>query len=86
MVAERIGDEVTVNFDTDSLRTRVDWKFEGVVRGTLPLVFGEPARVALEAVPRGSLARGGNLMTELPVRGVKLSLADLGTLTFFAAA
>lgn len=81
VVAERAGDEVTVHFDTDSLRTRFDWKFEGVVRGTLPLVFGEPARIALDSVPHGALVRGANLLNQLPRRGIALPLGELGTLT-----
>ena len=72
--AIREGPVVTVHFDTESLRTRLDWKFEGVVRATLPLVFGPNARTALDSIPTGTLARGGDLMTELPTRGIALRL------------
>lgn len=74
--AVREGPVVTVHFDTESLRTRLDWKFEGVVRATLPLVFGQDARAALDSIPTGTLARGGDLMTELPTRGIVLRLGD----------
>jgi hypothetical protein len=77
LVAERVGDQVTVHFDTETLRTRFDWKFEGIVRGTLPLMFGESARTALAAVPHGEFVRGP-LLTVLPQRGLKLALPDSG--------
>lgn len=73
--AIREGGLVTVHFDTESLRTRLDWKFEGVVRATLPLVFGPNARAALDSIPSGMLARGG-LTTELPTRGITLRLGN----------
>src|SRR5688572_23420579 len=47
--AVREGQQVTVYFDTESLRTRFDWKFEAVVRTTLPLIFGQDARTALDS-------------------------------------
>jgi hypothetical protein len=73
MFAVREGSQVTVYFDTDSLRTRFDWKFEGVVRATLPIVFGNEAQVALDSIPQSYFARGG-LLTELPRRGIPLRL------------
>lgn len=81
MVAERHGDTVTVHFDTELLRTRFDWKFEGVVRGTLPLMFGELARVALDSVPHGELLGGSDLLGTLPRTGVKVDLpAEAGSI------
>jgi hypothetical protein len=76
--AERTGDSVTVRFDTDSLRTRFDWKFEGVVRATLPTVFGPDARAALDSVPSGTFVRGGDLLRDLPTRGIPLVLKGRG--------
>jgi hypothetical protein len=76
--ADRAGADVTVTFDTDTLRTRYDWKFEGIVRATLPLVFGPEARVALDAIPSGTFVRGGDLLRELPSRGIPLVLAARG--------
>jgi hypothetical protein len=72
--AIREGGQVTVHFDTETLRTRFDWKFEGVVRATLPLVFGPVAGAALDSIPAGTLANGGQLMTELPRRGIPIRL------------
>jgi hypothetical protein len=76
MFAVREGFQVTVHFDTEELRTRHDWKFEGVVRATLPIVFGTTARVALDSVPEGALVRGGDLLNVLPTRGIQLELPD----------
>lgn len=75
MVAERIGDTVTVHFDTELLRTRYDWKFEGIVRGTLPLMFGDLARMALDSIPHGELLDGANLLGTLPVAGLAIPVA-----------
>jgi hypothetical protein len=75
IVVERSGGDVTVSFDTETLRTRYDWKFEGVVRATLPLLFGDDARVALDSVRSGDLVRGGSLLRDLPTRGIRLALS-----------
>ncbi len=74
IVSERDGDTVTVTFDTETLRTRYDWKFEGVVRGTLPLMFGELARVALDSIPHGELLRGADLLGRLPRTGLRIAI------------
>lgn len=76
MYAVRDGGDVTVHFDTELLRTRFDWKFEGVVRATLPLVFGDVTRPALDSIPTGTLVRGGNLLTDLPIRGFQIAVGD----------
>ena len=84
VTAERVGDEVTVTFDTDSLRTRFDWKFEGVVRATLPMVFGDPARAALDSIEVGEMLGGSNLVRELPRRGFRIPLdTGLGTIRIY---
>jgi hypothetical protein len=72
MYAERQGGVVTVHFDTELARTRRRDKFEHVVRGTLPAVFGERADSILAAIPVGEVARSGDLLTELPTRGIAL--------------
>lgn len=74
--AVRDGEAVTVHFDTELLRTRFDWKFEGVVRATLPLVYGDTTRGALDSIPSGSLVRGGDLLTDLPERGIPIVIGD----------
>ena len=81
MFAERAGAQVTVHFDTDDLRTRFDEKFERIVRSTLPRVFGPDVRAALNDVPVGNFVRGGDLLHELPTRGIALPLTEGRTLT-----
>jgi hypothetical protein len=76
ITAERNGGDVIVYFDTEALRTRFDWKFEGVVRATLPKIFGTDARVALDSVRTGDFVRGGHLIRDLPTKGIPLALSD----------
>lgn len=84
VTADRVGDEVTVTFDTDSLRTRLDWKFEGVLRATLPLVYGDPVRSVLDSIEVGSLLESRNLMRELPRTGTRIPLdSGLGTIRVY---
>jgi hypothetical protein len=80
MYAERAGDSVIVHFDTPDLRTRFDWKFEGVVRATLPTVFPQ-ATDALTAIPQATFVHGGSLLEQLPQRGIRLPLGSDGALT-----
>jgi hypothetical protein len=74
--AVREGNQVTVYFDTELLRTRFDWKFEGVVRATLPLVFGDDVRTALDSIPAGTFANKGDLLEQLPDRGIPLKVGE----------
>lgn len=76
MYAVRDGAQITVHFDTELLRTRFDWKFEGVVRATLPLVYGDAIRNELDSIPSGSLVRGGDLLTDLPTLGIPIAVGD----------
>ena len=78
--AERAGSEVTVHFDTDDLRTRFEEKFERILRSTLPRIFGSQLRPVLDAIPEGTLVRG-DLLHELPTKGITLSLGQGRTLT-----
>jgi hypothetical protein len=80
MFAVREGQEVTVYFDTEAWRTRYDWKFERVVRNTLPIVFGSVVRAALDSIPEGQFAAGGDLLTELTTRGIDLPIGEGQTL------
>jgi hypothetical protein len=80
MFAVREGEQVTVHFDTEELRTRYDWKFERVVRSTLPIVFGAAVRAALDSIPEGQFATGGDLLTELTTRGIDLTISEGQTL------
>jgi hypothetical protein len=74
VVAFRTGDSVTVRFDTPRGRTRRPEKFEQIVRATLPAIYGPMADSFLVHVPAGGLIRAGSLMTDLPARGLHLSL------------
>jgi hypothetical protein len=74
MVAERAGDTVMVHFDTELLRTRYDWKFEGIVRGTLPLMFGDLARMALDSIPHGELLDGMSLVGTVARTGLTIPM------------
>lgn len=84
IVAVRTGDTVAVHFDTPATRTRRRDKFERLVRATLPAVFGPTADSALAAVPRGRLTASGDLLTELPTRGLRLATPN-GTLALWPA-
>ncbi len=76
MFAERVGDTVVVHFDTRDTRTRRSEKFERTVRETLPEVYGPLADSMLARVPEGTLASGGDLISELPSRGIRLVAPD----------
>jgi hypothetical protein len=74
--AVRAGDSVIVHFDTPLVRTRRPEKFERVLRETLPAVYGARADSLLAALPDGKILGGGELLTELPARGIHLSVGD----------
>lgn len=76
MYAMRDGPEVTVHFDVENLRTRFDWKFEGIVRSTLPLLFGPDVHVAMDSIPAGTWVRGGALLVDLPTAGIPLKVGN----------
>ncbi|MDB4885961.1 MAG: hypothetical protein JWN79_1399 [Gemmatimonadetes bacterium] len=80
---ERSGDSVTVHFDTPVFRTRRADKFELVVRATLPAIYGAYADSVLAGVPSGELATSGDLLTDLPARGVALPARDGWRLTLW---
>jgi hypothetical protein len=67
---------VAVDFDEIMLRTRRPAKFERFLRETLPVIYGAPMRHALDALPDGSIASQGDLLTELPRTGVRIPLDD----------
>jgi hypothetical protein len=74
VIAERAGDSVIVSFDLLMTRTRRRDKFERVLRETLPAVYGAPVDSVLAAIPEGTLIGGGDLLTELPLRGIRVAL------------
>lgn len=70
--AERTDSAVTLSFDTPMTRTRRPEKFEQFVRTTLPNIYGKKVDSALTAMPAGALAKQGDLLTELPTRGMRI--------------
>ena len=70
--AVRTDSAVSVFFDNPERRTRIPEKFEGFVRETLPKVFGSAADSALAKLAPGAIASQGNLLTDLPIRGVRI--------------
>jgi hypothetical protein len=70
--AERTDSVVTLSFDTPMTRTRRAEKFEQFVRMTLPGIYGKKIDSVLTGIPTGSLANQGDLLTELPTRGIRI--------------
>lgn len=78
--AERRGEDVTVHFDTPLARTRRPEKFEGLLRETLPLIYGALVDSAIAAIPVGSLVPAQGLTTDLPTQGLYVPVAGGRTL------
>ena len=72
VVAERGDSDVVVSFDLIMTRTRRAEKFEQFVRATLPAIYGRPVRDILAKIPDGGLSSQGELLTELPKRGMRI--------------
>jgi hypothetical protein len=70
--AVRADSLVTVSFDTPMIRTRIPAKFERLVRSTLTAVYGRSIDSVLSKIPEGGIARQGDLVSELPMRGVRI--------------
>jgi hypothetical protein len=80
IVAERHGDEITVHFDTPAARTRRPEKFEGILRATLPRIFGAAVDSALGAMAAGTVVPPHGLTTDLPTQGLYVPLPGGPTL------
>lgn len=74
MTANRSDTVVVVSFDMQLSRTRRGDKFEQIVRTTLPAIYGPAADSAMARIPEGDIARQGELLSELPRRGVRIPL------------
>lgn len=74
--ADRVGNVVTVNFDTQGARTRRSDKFESIVRATLPEVFGNAGQAALAKVEAGALIPPGGLLTAADRVALRLPVGD----------
>jgi hypothetical protein len=72
ITAERTDTAVTISFDMPMTRTRRPDKFEQLVRATLPNIYGSKIDSALTSIPSGGLAKQGDLLTELPSRGMRI--------------
>lgn len=83
IVAMRSDSEVVLSFDTKLARTRMPDKFERFVRATLPAIYGVMADSALARIPQGGLAQQGDLINELPTRGMRIPVASGGTIALY---
>ena len=83
LLATRTDSVITVSFDRTMIRTRNPWKFERLVRSTLPALYGPVADSALARIPEGGLVRQGDLINELPTRGMRIPVAPGWTFTLF---
>jgi hypothetical protein len=81
--AVRADSLVTVSFDTPMTRTRIPAKFERLVRTTLPAVYGRSIDSVLSKIPEGGIARQGDLVSELPTRGVRIPVNDAWTIALY---
>jgi hypothetical protein len=70
--AERTDSVITLSFDMPMTRTRRPEKFEQFVRATLPSIYGKKIDSVLTTMPPGSLAKQGDLFSELPSRGMRI--------------
>jgi hypothetical protein len=79
----RSGYSVMVHFDEPLLRTRRPEKFERFVRATLPQLYGAAADSLLSDLPPGMLTADGDLVSELPGRGIHLPSTGAPVLSIF---
>lgn len=75
LLVTRADSTVTLSFDRTMVRTRIPEKFERFVRTTLPALYGAVADSALARIPEGGLAHQGDLINELPARGMRIPVA-----------
>jgi len=83
--ATRGDSGVIVAFDTPELRTRLPEKFERYLRATLPQVYGARVDTILVSIPAGKLTAQGNLLYDLPMRGIQIPLQSGWRLDVFPA-
>ena len=81
--AVRADSLVTVSFDAPMTRTRIPEKFERLVRSTLPAVYGRSIDSVLSKIPEGGIARQGDLVSELPTRGVRIPVNAEWTIALY---
>jgi hypothetical protein len=83
ITALRTDGAVMLSFDLTGKRTRIPERFEQLVRATLPAIYGAKADSILDRLPTGSIASQGNLIAELPTRGVQLPVSDLWAIRLY---
>ena len=81
--AMRTDSVVVLSFDTKLARTRIPEKFERFVRATLPTIYGASADSALARIPQGALARQGDLINDMPARGMRVPVSTGWTITLY---
>lgn len=72
--AVRSDSGIAVLFDTPELRTRMPEKFERFLRWSLPQLYGARVDTLLSHIPLGQLVAQGNLLYELPTRGIHMAV------------
>jgi len=83
VIAIRSDSDVVVDFDRPMLRTRRPDKFEQFVRTTLESVYGAPGAAAVRKLPFGSIASQGDLINELPTRGIRIPVDSAWVIRLF---
>lgn len=81
--ATRTDSVVVVSFDTPALRTRMPEKFEVFLRTTLRRVYGAAIDSSLAKIPQGGLVGQGNLLYDLPTRGIHIPVSPTWKLDVF---
>lgn len=81
ITAMRSDSVVVLSFDTKLARTRRPDKFEQFVRTTLPSIYGSAVDSVLRKIPVGALAGQGDLVNELPARGMRIPASSGWTIT-----
>ena len=83
LTARRADSTVTLSFDTPLSRTRIPERFEQFVRATLPIIYGPSVNSVLAKLPQGEIARQGNLLSQLPSRGVLIPIGTAWAIRLF---
>ena len=83
LFALRDGANVEVHFDRPMARTRRADKFERIVRATLPQVYGASADSILGRIREGEIAGAGDLLNDLPQRGLHWPVGNGMTMSLY---
>ncbi len=83
ITAVRADSGVTLSFDSPMIRTRIPEKFERFVRSTLPVIYGHGIDGALSSIPDGGIASQGDLISDLPTRGIRIPVGNAWMLRLY---